>query len=109
MGEKIIIGYINTNAIAQSGELRLFALKSDNSDSFYIHLKNDGTCDLGGTSDFAVKFSGLESEFNKLKKAFNDFALAYKPGGPAAVGLPAVIQQCDADISQAKNDKIKTL
>lgn len=108
-GDKIIIGVINTKALAQVGELRLHSEKADSSESFVIHLKNDGTCEIGGSSDNLVRFSKLEEAFNELKEKFNTFAQNYSPGGPSSQGLPASIQPSNADISGAKINEIKTL
>jgi hypothetical protein len=108
-GDKIIIGIINTKALAQVGELRLHSEKSDGSEAIAIYLKNDGTCEMGGASDNLVRYSKLEEAFNELKGKFNTFAESYSPGGPSTQGLPASIEPSNADISGAKINEIKTL
>lgn len=109
-GDKIVLGIINEKAVAEIGGLRLYSTTSDGkTEATFIELKPDGKISLGGETEFSVKYSGLESEFNKLKKAFNDFASAYVPGGPSNVGLPPTVQQTDADITKAKNEKVKSM
>lgn len=107
-GKSVLIGYLIKDKLAAIGENRLFSLKDDGSLSTFIWLKNDETMQLGGDADFAVRFSKLESEFNKLNNAWNTFAGTYVPGSPTTVGTPATASQSGADISLAKNDKIKT-
>lgn len=108
-GQTIIIGYLNKKVLADIGETRLFSTDKNGEQKTYIWLKNDGTMEVGGNSDFLVRYSGLESEFNKLKDAFNQFASQYAPGGPSTQGLPAAISQVNADISLAKISELKTL
>ena len=108
IGDKIIVGIINDKCIANIGELRLHS-EDSGTEKIYVYLKKDGTFELGGNTDFMVSYNNLVTEFNKLKKAFNDFALVYAPGSPSVTGLPATIGQCDADITKCKKDNLKTL
>lgn len=118
-GKAVIIGYLNVNQIADVGEHRTFATDSDGNVVFSIHQKNDGTCEIGGNTDFMVRFSNLEAGFNELKSDvnshisdWNTFATAYVPGGPTPVGTPPTASTSTpttADISGAKIDEIKTL
>lgn len=108
-GETVIIGYIDKNKLADVGELRLYSTDSNGNLKAYTWLKKDGTIEIGGNTDFMVRYSKLEEAFNELKGKFNTFASTYVPGGPSTQGMPATITQSNADISQAKINEIKTL
>ena len=119
IGKTAIIGYINRNQLSEPGENRSYSLKSDGSLSFYTWMKNNGTMEIGGDTDFMVRFSELETGFNELKSdhnslvhKWNTFAAAYVPGGPSVVGLPPTAltdTASTADISGAKIEEIKTI
>jgi len=113
-GKTVIVGYVNPNQISEVGELRLYATDSDGVEKNSIHLKNDGTIEVGGDADFMVRFGPLQTGFNKLKSDHDNFISGYNihvhptaPAGPVSVpsvlGLPST-----ADISGAKIDEIKT-
>ncbi|MCM8906786.1 hypothetical protein [Tenacibaculum finnmarkense] len=108
--EPVIIGYINKNQIAGPGEKRMFSLKENGQISTSIWLKADETMEVGGNTDFAVKYSGLESAFNKLKDDFNAHVLKYNSHIHPSIGAttPNTSSASTADISSSKNDKIKT-
>lgn len=113
----VIIGYINKNSIAKVGEFRLFSTDKDGNEKFYYYLKDDGTTEIGGDTNFAVKFNELKTEFNKLKNDFNNFVTTKynthtHPGGTIS-GNTAVTTMVGtantSNIDNAKNDKIKTI
>lgn len=120
-GETIIVGYINKNQKAGIGEFRTFATDADGVEKFYTWMKADGTMEIGGVANFAVKFNELKIEFNKLKDDHDDlvtkwnaFCTAYVPGSPSVTGLPPTLSTSTvtpntSNIDQAKNDKIKTI
>ena len=120
VGKPVIIGYVNKNQIAEAGEYRTFSTDSDGGVQFYIHLKNDGTAEIGGDTDNMVRFQELETGFNNLKSDFNNLVLRYNTHVHPYVGLPATTpgvtsatassgSASTADISSAKIDEIKTL
>lgn len=114
VGDNIIIGYINKNQIAADGEKRIFSLKEDGSLSFSIHLKNDGTCEIGGNDDYAVRYSKLEEAFNELRTDLNNLVTAYNghthvsasPGSPNSP-TPTQGQASTADITPSRVDNVK--
>jgi hypothetical protein len=116
-GKTVIIGYINKNAVAGVGEHRLFSTDADGAVQFYIHLKNDGTCEIGGSANHMTRYEELETAFNELKSDFNTHVNNYNthvhPGvlaGPASTAVTvSVSTPSQADISGAKIDEIKTL
>lgn len=119
-GKTVIIGYINKNAVAGVGEHRLFSTDADGVVKFYIHLKNDGTCEIGGNADNMVRYSKLEEAFNQLKSDHDALVTAFNahmhptagtgapsPPTPIPNSIPAT--PSTADISDAKIEEIKTL
>nr|WP_299067207.1 hypothetical protein [uncultured Allomuricauda sp.] len=106
-GEPIILGYINKNQVSKSGEKRLYSLNSDGSISFYIHLKNDGTLEMGGDSDNLIKYTpldtALKNQDNLINIELGKIAIAITTLG--GMYTPDTI---NTDISQSKLDNIKT-
>lgn len=126
--DRIVLGYINTNQQAEEGEYRIYSIDENGAQATYLWLKADGTIELGGNADTAVKYSELETAFNQLKAdhdalvdAVNansqdlaTFASQYIPGGPTVVGLPATFIYGDqqesastADITPAEAPNVK--
>jgi len=115
-GSTVIVGYLNKNSIAAVGELRLFSTDANGVEKFYTWLKNDGTIEIGGNQNFAVKFNELKTEFNKLKRSHNDLLTEYKmhvhTGGTISGSTgttTSTLLANTSNISNAKNDKIKTI
>ena len=119
-GKPVIIGYINKNQIADVGELRIFSTNESLAEQFYLHLKNDGTAEFGGSDDFMVRYNELESAFNDLKADFNSLVTTYNSHVHPYVGLVATVPgntsptpstgtPSTADITGAKITEIKTL
>jgi len=117
-GDTFILGYLNKNRLADVGEFRTFATDADGVEKFYIWQKSDGTCEIGGDTNFAVKFNELKTEFNKLKTDHNNFLAEYKTHthvltltsgtGTAAPTISTQIANT-SNIDNSKNDKIKTI
>lgn len=113
---RVVIGYINLTQLAAEGEKRLFSLKKviaeDGSVSyeqaFYTWHKNDGTYEMGGNVDNAVRYAalniGLQAQIIKMEGQLTLIATAIAVAGgsytPGDISL---------DISGAKIDEIKTL
>ena len=119
-GETILVGYINKNAIADVGELRLFSTNTNGGEKAYCHFKNDGNIHFNGDEDNMVRFSELKTAYEELQTKFNDHVAnwnlwcnTYVPGSPVFTGLPAtavslVSTVSSGDIDPAKIVKIKT-
>lgn len=118
-GEKVLLGIFNENVLTDIGEIRIYSEDSPKNQSFYIHLKNDGTCEIGGDSNFMVRFNELETGFNELKDDHNSLVTAFNSHvhPTAAVGPPSVptpvpgtipVSSSDANITNAKIDNILT-
>lgn len=106
--ETFIIGYINKNQLAAVGEMRLYSTDANGALKFYTWLKNDGTYEMGGNADNAVRYAklntALEEEVNKINTELGKIATAI-----AAVGGTYTVAPVSVDISAAKIDEIKTL
>jgi hypothetical protein len=118
-GKPVIIGYINRELIAGDGETRIFSLDENGELATFIWLKADGTMQIGGDADNAVRFSELKTGFDQLKSdhdalvdAFNSHMHATAGTGPPVpptpgTGIPAM--HTTASIDDSKIDEIKTL
>ena len=105
--EPVIIGYINTNQVAEEGEKRIFSQSLDGSLSFAIHLKTDGTCEIGGAVDNAVRFNALASSLTASDTALNA-ELAKIATAIGSLGGVYTVAPVTTDISTSKIDEIKT-
>lgn len=107
-GDSIIVGYINSNQIALPGEKRIFSLKDDGSLSFDIHLKNDGTCNIGGDVDNAVRYSKLNAAMQQQKSLINAELTKIQTAINALAPGAYIPTPITVDLSLAKIDEIKT-
>jgi len=100
--------------IADLGEKRIYSTSADGQTfKVYVYLRNDGIIEINGASDFAVRYSELETAFNQLKSDFDALVTAYNahahPAGspPGNTGAPLTPgNPSTADISGAKIDEI---
>lgn len=118
-GQPVIVGYIKPGALAEPGETHLYSTDGDGNDSFRIKLLTDGTAEIGGNADFAVRFNKLKTAFDELKgkhnnlvDAFNSHVHPTAATGPPSTPTPAPplipASPSTADIDPAKIDNIKT-
>ena len=105
--EPVIIGYINTNQVAEEGEKRIFSQSLDGALSFAIHLKTDGTCEIGGNIDNAVRFNALASSLTASDGLINA-ELAKIAAAISSIGGVYTVAPVTTDISTSKIDEIKT-
>jgi hypothetical protein len=118
-GETVILGYLNRNVMAGIGETRIFSTNSSGTLQTFIWLKADGTIELGGANDFAVRFNELKSGFDQLKSDHNDLVTAFNahmhatagtgPPSPPTPGSGIPATPSTANIDSAKIEEIKTL
>jgi len=120
-GKYYIIGYLNTDRKALTGETRLFSTNDSGSLQAYVWLRNNGQfLELNGDDNFAVKYNETKDELNKLKATLDDlvtkwnaFTSVYAPGSPSSVGTPPTlatsnVQPNNSNFTLIKNAKIKT-
>lgn len=118
-GKNVIIGYLNKNALAKPGENRMYSTtESGDEEKMYMLLTNDGFMELGGDTNWAVKYTEMKTEFDKLKSDYNAHIAEYNahlhgggvgPGGSTLIPTVVSTKINTSDMSQAKNDKIKTI
>ncbi len=102
-GEAVIIGYINKNALAEVGGLRMFSTNAQGAEQFYVYLRANGKIEIGGVANHLTRFEALEAAIAALEIALNAHTHPGNLGYPT--GPPIVPFQID--ISAAKTDDIK--
>lgn len=107
-GEPVIIGYINTNQLAAVGEKRIFSLKADKTLSAFIWLKNDGTMQIGGDADNAVRYQKLDDSLQAQKVLIN-IELSKIQAAITTLGGAYAKVDISINASAAKITEIKTL
>lgn len=108
----VIIGCINTNQKAAEGEKRFFSMKRNEdgtySQAFYTWMKSDGTFEMGGTDDNAIRYAklnqGLQLAIDRINAELPKIAAGIATGGGTYVPTDITL-----DISAAKIEEIKTL
>ena len=108
ISEPIIIGYLNKNQIALPGEKRIFSLKSDGDLSTFIHLKADGTMEIGGGDDNIIRYTPLNLAISKTDANIN-IELGKIATAITSIGGAYVPNSINTDISNAKIQEIQTL
>ncbi len=104
----IIIGYINRNQLSDIGELRTFSTDINGNVKFYTWLKNDGTFEIGGNSDNAVRYNALNTALQQQVTKINT-ELAKINVAIAALGGTYTVSPISLDITAAKITEVKTL
>lgn len=107
-GKDVIVGYLNKNQLADVGESRMYATDANGNLKLYVWLKADGTMELGGTADNAVRYQKLSDATtayqNKVITELGKISAAI-----ALLGGSYTVGDVSFDISQAKINEIKTL
>lgn len=106
-GDTVIIGYLNKNRLADVGENRLFSLDENGALSTFIWIKNDGTIQLGGDSNNAMRFQPTDNGLQSFITALN-LELALIATAITGAGGTYVPNTMSIDIDSAKIDEIKT-
>lgn len=116
VGTPVLVGYINDKQTAKPGEKRIFATDQNGNVLLHFYMKDDSTIELGGTGNYAVKFYELKTEFNELNNKFNNLVNLYNlhvhPVSGSATLAPLITwqgSQSNANIDNAKNNKIQTI
>ncbi len=105
--DTVVLGVINKNPIAKAGEKRIFATDGAGDVVVAIYLKNDGTIEIAGNTDNVVKFSPLDTAMQGLIFDINE-ELVKIQAGITGVGGTYTPTPLSLDLSEAKNDTIKT-
>jgi len=114
MNDTVIVGYINKNAVADVGELRLYSTDSAGNEKTFVHLKNDGNIDFLGNGNNLVSYNDLVTQFNELKDNYNilvgklnAWVVVPNDGGGAlktALSVTPAVSVSNADITKTKVD-----
>ena len=99
-GKSVVVGYINKNLVADTGEVRLFSVNSSGVLQTYIWLKANGQILIGGDSKHFVEYEALKAKWDAHIAEYN---LHTHPGN----GTPTT-QQSTSNIDDVKTDNIKT-
>lgn len=117
-GKPVVVGYINKNQVAGSGELRMYSVDSNGDVVSYIHFKSDGTIEFDGTTDNLSRHSQIAASVNEIKDDINDLKTLISGWVPVATDGGAALKTALAtyiatplveNINDAKIDEIKTL
>ena len=107
-GETAIIGFFNKELLTDVGESRMFSTDEDGTLKMWIHCKNDGTAEFGGTTHNLMRYTPLNTELQSFKNSIQAELVKIATGlaGVGGAYTPGVLS---IDISGAKIDEIKTL
>lgn len=103
--EPVFLGNIGL-AEAEEGEIQIYSWDGKTKEGF-IWIKKDGTIEINGSADNAVRFSPIDSACSKLAQDINAELVKIAAGITTAGGAytPSPIS---IDISDAKIDNVKT-
>lgn len=106
-GKTVLIGYLNKNQMAALGETRIYSTDVSGELKSWCWLKNDGTVQINGTANNAVKYTplnaGLQNYNTDVNTELAKIAAAITSLGGVYAYAPVVI-----NIDNSKNDLIKT-
>lgn len=103
--EPVIIGFLNPKALESLnvGDSRIYSTDSEGNTKASIIIRNDGTAELLGTADNAVRFKALDDSLQTYADNINAQLKT------ALAGIPYTWVDVTLDISASKIDEIKTL
>ena len=106
-GKTVIIGYVDKNKLAASGETRLYSTDNNGGLKTYVWLKNDGTMEIGGNTKHMVRYEELNTALQNFKTLMQT-ELGKIQTGIIAGGGSYTPGSLTIDVSPAKIDNIKT-
>jgi hypothetical protein len=104
-GEKVIIGYLNVNQLAEPGEHRIYSTDASGALQAYVWCKADGKLRLNGSADNAVRYTSLNTGAQNFKTAVQA-ELAKIAIGITGVGGSYTPGTLTIDISDSKVDTV---
>lgn len=105
----VALGYLNEGQMAAPGEVRIYATDAAGNVLFYTWCKADGTFEMGGTEDNAVRFKPLEQALKNMVSAGINAELTKIQAALGTVGIVYARVPVSIDVSAAKINEIKTL
>ena len=121
-GRFVVLGYLDpiNEGQALEGERRFIARDSSGAPVSFVWLRNDGSLELNGAGDYAVRYTPLEEQVHQLRDDLNAFIQAYlahihtttatigSSGTPGVISPTAsTVGESSIDISPAKVDMVK--
>jgi hypothetical protein len=104
--ESVVIGYIDNNKLAQSGEIRLYSKDAQGVEKTFLWLKNNGTLEMNGNQYTTVRFeplkTGLDNSVNLLNIELTKIQTAIQTLGGAYPRADVAI-----NIDNAKSETVK--
>lgn len=104
--ESVIIGYIDNNKKALSGEIRLYSKDANGQEKTFLWIKNDGTLQLNGTDYTSVRFeplkTGLDNSVNLLNIELTKIQTAIQTLGGTYTKADVTL-----NINNAKSENVK--
>ena len=104
--DSVIIGYINQNAIAESGESRMFSLGSDGLVLGWVHLKKNGNLELNGGTYSAVRFENLVQAIDNQNVLINS-ELAKIAIALTALGGTYIVSNIMTNLTASQSSTVK--
>lgn len=99
--ESVVLGYLLKSEHTEEGEIRVYSTDTQGVESFFIMLKKDGTCEIGGGADFLVKYNELNTDLGSFITSLNSkLTTAFTGVGGSWTGI-------SIDISSAKNTNVR--
>lgn len=113
-GESVVVGFILKDRVADVGETRIYSTNENGVVQQYIHLKNDGTAEFGGTGDFLTRYlptaatiEEIQDDIATLKNILstwvpvpNDGGAALKTAAASWAATPLIESISDAKITE---------
>ena len=98
-----VVGYSLKSDKTNPGETMIYSTDSEGNDQFYIKLTDSGKCIIGGETDNAVRYSGLNTDLQLFLIELNaNLSASFSSVGGA--WTPVTL-----DISNSKVDKVNIL
>lgn len=104
--DRILLGVLFEKAIAAVGETRVYSTDADGNVVIAMHLKSNGTVEIGGNSDNAVRYSKLNDGLQNMKSDINTelvkIQVAISGLGGSYVNTPISLNINDSKINNIK-------
>ena len=105
--ETVVIGYINENQLANSGEIRLYSVDENKALKSFIWLKNDNTIEFNGNAYSMVRFEPLKQGINNKDNLINIELAKIATAINAIVPGSYIPGNITTNIDSAKNEDLK--
>lgn len=106
-GQSTVVGYINKNAKAETGGIRLYSTDSNGTEKTYVYLRANGDIEIGGNSNHMTQYEALNNKLQEQITKINTQLDAIATGIAAAGGSYTPIHISE-DFSEAKLTHVKT-